>query len=97
MFPDREVWSLACELARSGKYENIVTIERELRQRNLLGHGTVTHNTYWREYLTRLCHAARDGSAIVENYQRRDPAIEAAQRPLGAWGNGRGRSGIDPR
>jgi hypothetical protein len=96
VFPDSEVWKLACELARSGDYENIVTIERELRRRKLLVRGTVTHNTYWREYLTRLCHTSRDGGAIFVNYQWRDPAIRAAQSPSGTWRNGRERSGIDP-
>ena len=78
MFPDREAWDLACELARSGDYENIVTIERELRRRNLLVHGAVTHNIYWREYLTRLCHSSRDGKRDIEDHERRDPAIRAA-------------------
>jgi hypothetical protein len=77
MYPDRAVWALACELARSGAYENIVTIELELRQRGRLGQGEITHNTYWREYLTRLCHAARDGMR-VEAQGRRDSAIRAA-------------------
>ena len=61
MFPKGEIWDVVCELARFGAYENIVTIERELRRRALLN-GMLTHNTYWREYFTRLCHAARDGS-----------------------------------
>lgn len=78
MFPDRAVWNLACELARSGDYENIVTIERELRRRNLLVRAALTDNTYRREYLTGLCHASRDGSIVVENDGRRDPAIRAA-------------------
>ena len=77
MFPKGEIWDVACELARSGAYENIVTIERELRRRALLN-GVLTQNTYWREYLTRLCHTARDGFLDKNEHRRGDPAIRAA-------------------
>jgi hypothetical protein len=59
MFGNRRLWSLACELARSGNYHNIVMIELELKRRDLLI-GSLTDSTYLRDQLTRLCHDARD-------------------------------------
>lgn len=63
MFHDKGVWGLACELARSGDYANIIMIERELRQRGLLA-GELTTNIVKRELLTRTCHAAREGFSL---------------------------------
>lgn len=59
MSDNRSTWALACELARTGDYDNVVIIERELRRRGLLLTGAITYNTHRREHLTRLCHAAR--------------------------------------
>ena len=78
MFHDMGVWNLACELARSGDYANVVMIEYELRRRGRLAGDSITRSAYRRELLTRLCHAARSGEAIGDDLPRRDPAIHAA-------------------
>ena len=78
MFHDMGVWNLACELARSGAYENVVMIENELRRRGKLSGEVITHSAYRRELLTRLCHAARSGEATEDYLPARDPAIHAA-------------------
>lgn len=59
---NKHAWELACALARSGEYANVVMIERELRRRGILEAGAcVTTHILKRELLTRLCHAARNG------------------------------------
>ena len=78
MFHDRDVWSLACELARSGEYANVIMIEYELRRRGRLTGDAITNSAYRRELLTRLCHAARSGETALDDLPRRDPAIHAA-------------------
>ena len=78
MFHDKGVWALACELARSGNYANVVMIEYELRRRGKLAGDAVTNSPYRRELLTRLCHAARSGEAVEDYLPIRDPAIHAA-------------------
>ena len=60
MFSDNSVWKIACEMAASGAYTNVATIERELRRRGLISRE-ITSNVYRREFLTRACHAGRDG------------------------------------
>ena len=57
---DAKLWELACQLARSGDYANVVMIERELELRGLLD-GPITTNQYKRNLLTRTCHAMRGG------------------------------------
>jgi hypothetical protein len=61
MIYDKNAWKIACELARTGKYANVVMIERELRHRGILKGGSVTTHILRRELLTRACHAARNG------------------------------------
>jgi hypothetical protein len=78
MFRENGVWTLACELARSGGYANVIMVEEELRRRGKLIGEAVTNSPHRREYLTRLCHAARSGEAIQDDLPRRDPAIHAA-------------------
>ena len=78
MFHDKGVWNLACELARSGDYENVVMIEYELRRRGQLSGDAITNSLYRRELLTRLCHAARSGQSVEDHLPVRDPAIHAA-------------------
>jgi hypothetical protein len=78
MFHDMGVWNLACELARSGNYANVVMIEYELRRRGELSGEAITNSAYRRELLTRLCHAARSGEFIEDDRPARDPAIHAA-------------------
>jgi hypothetical protein len=56
------VWKLACEMARSGDYANVILIERELRRRGLLLGEHLTTNIVKRELLTRVCHAVRRGT-----------------------------------
>lgn len=60
MFTDKSVWETACDMAASGEYANVAVIERELRRRGLIA-SEITSNVYKREFLTRACHAARDG------------------------------------
>jgi hypothetical protein len=55
------VWKLACDMARSGDYANVIMIERELRRRGLLVGEHLTTNVVKRELLTRVCHAVRSG------------------------------------
>jgi hypothetical protein len=58
-----KVWDVACDLARSGDFANVIMIEKELRRRGLIGEEHVTTNVPKRELLTRLCHAARNGKS----------------------------------
>jgi hypothetical protein len=72
MFHDRNIWKLACDMARSGEYANVIIIEQELRRRGLLSAEFVTTNIVRRELLTRICHAVRNGdSAIPEESDKR--------------------------
>jgi hypothetical protein len=64
MSHDRNNWTLACELACTGDYENVVMIEYELRRRGRLVGNAITHNAHRREHLTRVCHAAREGKTV---------------------------------
>jgi hypothetical protein len=61
MFHDNNLWSLACDMARSGDYANVIMIERELKRCGLLAGEHVTTNVVKRELLTRVCHAVRTG------------------------------------
>lgn len=58
MLRDKSVWKLACELAETGDFANVVMIERELLRRGI--REPVTSNAFKREFLTRLCHAAKE-------------------------------------
>lgn len=73
MSHDRSNWTLACELARTGDYENVVMIEYELRRRGRLAGDAITYNAHRREHLTRVCHAAREGKAIEIDLARDPP------------------------
>jgi hypothetical protein len=76
VLPDRTTWKLACALARSGAYDNVVLVEYELRRRGLIKE-VLTDNAFWREHITRRCHAARDGVVERAAATHRDPAILA--------------------
>jgi hypothetical protein len=78
LFHDRSIWDVACELARTGYYANVIMIEEDLRLRGRLNGDVITHSVYRREYLTRLCHAARAGELLEDDIPARDPAIHAA-------------------
>lgn len=61
--PPKSVWDLACDLARSGQYANVVMVERELRRLGTLKAGApLTTHILRRELITRVCHAARAGA-----------------------------------
>ena len=77
MFTDRNVWQMACEMAASGAYANVATIERELRRRDLISRE-ITGNVYKREFLTRACHAGRDGVRM----EFRPSPLEALRQSL---------------
>jgi hypothetical protein len=82
MFHDKHLWQLACDMARSGEYANIIMIERELRRQGLLAGEHLTTNIVKRELLTRVCHAVRNGDPEVENSpQRALPEIRFSYRP----------------
>jgi hypothetical protein len=61
MLHDRKLWGLACDMARSGDYANVIMIERALRRQGLLVGELLTTNVVKRELLTRVCHAVRTG------------------------------------
>ncbi len=75
MLSNQDTWNLACALARSGEYANVVMIERELRRRGVLKDGPLTTQSFRRELLTRVCHAARRGDIEAEPLQSERPAF----------------------
>jgi hypothetical protein len=78
MLNNKSAWELACELARSGDYANVVMIERELHRRGVLRDSSLTTQIFRRELLTRLCHAARNGEA-------KDVKTTGATAPAGPY------------
>lgn len=60
------VWDLACALAETGEFANVTMIEQELSRRGIS--QAVTENSRKREFLTRACHAARDGIEVEARY-----------------------------
>ena len=71
-FHKDDIWKLACDMARSGDYANVIMIERGLRQRGLLIGEHLTTNVVKRELLTRICHAVRRGTS-AEGDQADEP------------------------
>jgi hypothetical protein len=71
-------WTVACRLAKSGRFRNVIEVEIELRRRGAIGE-VLTDNTYLRELLTRMCHRSRSAdSAGTDVRLHTVPSEEAA-------------------
>ena len=57
--PEAEMWALAHELAKSGKYPNSPYIEIELRSRGYRDVDRIAKNRHAREEITKMCFDAR--------------------------------------
>lgn len=77
---DRDAWKLACDLARTGQYANVVMVERELQRRGVID-GPITTNQYKRNLLTRTCHAMRGGDLDTRLMSALGLAADAAASP----------------